>query len=71
MNRPLADVGQRNRFDLGFDRFMFSRELFRTVSQIQQQPFAQCVTPDEAVRSHELFAAGLESHNAKKVISLS
>jgi predicted dehydrogenase len=30
-----------------------------------------CVTPDEAVRSHELFAAALESHNAKKVVPLS
>jgi predicted dehydrogenase len=29
-----------------------------------------CVTPDEAVRSHELFAAALESHNAKKVVPL-
>ena len=29
-----------------------------------------CVTPEEAVRSHELFAAALESHTAKKVVSL-
>ena len=26
---------------------------------------------DEAVRSHELFAAALESHNSKKVVPLS
>ncbi len=30
-----------------------------------------CVTPDEAVKSHELFAAALESHKSKKVIELS
>lgn len=29
-----------------------------------------CVTPDEAVRSHELFAAALESHSTKTAISL-
>lgn len=29
-----------------------------------------CVTPDEAVRSHELFEAALESHKRKKVVSL-
>lgn len=29
-----------------------------------------CVTPDEAVKSHELFAAALESHAKKAVISL-
>jgi predicted dehydrogenase len=29
-----------------------------------------CVTPDEAVRSHELFAAALESHNEKKVVPI-
>jgi predicted dehydrogenase len=29
-----------------------------------------CVTPDEAVRSHELFAAALESHTRKTVVSL-
>jgi hypothetical protein len=27
-----------------------------------------CVTPDEAVQSHELFAAALESHLQKKVV---
>ncbi|MBA4150628.1 MAG: Gfo/Idh/MocA family oxidoreductase [Verrucomicrobia bacterium] len=30
-----------------------------------------CVTPDEAVKSHELFAAALESHKGKKVVELS
>lgn len=29
-----------------------------------------CVTPDEAVASHELFAAALESHKNKTVVSL-
>ena len=29
-----------------------------------------CVTPDEAVKSHELFAAALESHKGKKVVEL-
>jgi len=29
-----------------------------------------CVTPDEAVASHQLFAAALESHNRKTVVSL-
>lgn len=29
-----------------------------------------CVTPDEAVRSHELFAAALESHRTKAAVSL-
>ena len=29
-----------------------------------------CVTPEEAVLSHKLFAAALESHNQKKVVSL-
>jgi predicted dehydrogenase len=29
-----------------------------------------CVTPDEAVASHELFAAALESHTRKAVVSL-
>ncbi len=29
-----------------------------------------CVTPDEAVKSHELFAAALESHSNKKVVEL-
>ena len=29
-----------------------------------------CVTPDEAVLSHKLFAAALESHAQKKVVSL-
>lgn len=29
-----------------------------------------CVTPEEAVASHELFAAALESHQGKKVVSL-
>jgi hypothetical protein len=29
-----------------------------------------CVTPDEAVRSHELFAAALESHKNKTVVSV-
>ncbi|MBI3414632.1 MAG: Gfo/Idh/MocA family oxidoreductase [Verrucomicrobia bacterium] len=29
-----------------------------------------CVTPDEAVASHELFAAALESHKAKCVVEL-
>jgi hypothetical protein len=29
-----------------------------------------CVTPDEALLSHQLFAAALESHNQKKVVSL-
>lgn len=29
-----------------------------------------CVTPDEAVRSHELFAAALESHIKKTVVAL-
>lgn len=29
-----------------------------------------CVTPEEAVLSHKLFAAALESHNEKKVVSL-
>ena len=29
-----------------------------------------CVTPDEAVRSHELFAAALESHKNKSVVSV-
>lgn len=29
-----------------------------------------CVMPDEAVRSHELFAAALESHKNKTVVSL-
>jgi len=30
-----------------------------------------CVTPEEAVQSHELFAAALESHNERRAISLS
>jgi predicted dehydrogenase len=30
-----------------------------------------CVTPDEAVLSHELFAAALESHKTKTVVGLS
>ena len=29
-----------------------------------------CVTPEEAVRSHELFAAALASHNERRAISL-
>ena len=29
-----------------------------------------CVTPDEAVKSHELFAAALQSHANKKVVEL-
>ena len=29
-----------------------------------------CVTPDEAVASHELFAAALESHTSKTVVTL-
>ena len=29
-----------------------------------------CVTPEEAVRSHELFAAALKSHNEKRAIDL-
>ncbi len=29
-----------------------------------------CVTPDEAVRSHELFAAGLESHQTRAAIAV-
>ncbi len=29
-----------------------------------------CVTPDQAVRSHQLFAAALESHQRKTVVSL-
>lgn len=29
-----------------------------------------CVTPDEAVQSHELFAAALDSHTRKAVVSL-
>ena len=29
-----------------------------------------CVTPDEAVKSHELFSAALESHKGKKVVNL-
>jgi hypothetical protein len=29
-----------------------------------------CVTPDEALLSHKLFAAALESHSQKKVVSL-
>ena len=29
-----------------------------------------CVTPDEAVRSHELFAAGLESHRTHAAVSV-
>jgi predicted dehydrogenase len=29
-----------------------------------------CVTPEEAVLSHKLFAAALEAHNQKKVVSL-
>jgi predicted dehydrogenase len=29
-----------------------------------------CVTPDEAVRSHELFAAALRSHSEKRAINL-
>lgn len=30
-----------------------------------------CVTPEEAVRSHELFAAALQSHEEKRAINLS
>ena len=29
-----------------------------------------CVTPEEAVRSHELFAAALQSHAQKRAIDL-
>ncbi len=29
-----------------------------------------CVTPEEAVQSHELFAAALESHNERRAVSL-
>jgi hypothetical protein len=29
-----------------------------------------CVTPDEAVASHELFAAALQSHRERRAISL-
>jgi predicted dehydrogenase len=29
-----------------------------------------CVTPDEAVASHEVFAAALESHRSKTAVSL-
>ena len=29
-----------------------------------------CVTPDEAVQSHELFAAALQSHSEKRAIDL-
>jgi predicted dehydrogenase len=29
-----------------------------------------CVTPEEAVRSHELFAAALESHARKSVVAI-
>jgi hypothetical protein len=29
-----------------------------------------CVTPDEAIRSHQLFAAALESNSGRKVVTL-
>jgi predicted dehydrogenase len=30
-----------------------------------------CVTPDEALQSHQLFAAALQSHREKRAVELS
>jgi predicted dehydrogenase len=56
-------------FEAGFpDCFLQMWAAFAAEREGQLGDRFGCITPDEAVRSHELFAAALQSHAEKRAI---